>query len=316
MKKNETYFKIGLFTIAVCTVLIAGILFISADTLGRKTILVETYINESVLGLSVGSEVLYRGVTIGQVKTITFAPSEYPMDIDSSIFSAYSRYVVVIMAIDPRKFPGINEDPIVIENMIRNQVAQGLRFKLSYQGITGISFMEADYIDPKREKPPLSVPWVPKRIYVPSRPSLITSFTQAIEDIFRRLESIEIEDALEQMKKTLSTMDQAIQDAKISEVRESFIALTNEVRDSNKQIGSLLTKAETIPDDLKAAISQINSTLGAVEALLDRHEPDVDTLVADLKVLIQNFRNLSERVKQDPAQLFLSSPPKRSEVVQ
>lgn len=315
MKKNGTYFKIGLFTLGICGILIAGILFVSADTLGHDSILVETYLDESVQGLSVGSDVLHRGVTIGQVKTITFAPSEYPMDINGPIFETCSRYVVVIMAIDPQKFPGMDDNPNVIETMIRNQIKQGLRFKLSFQGITGIAFMEADYIDPDREKP-LSVPWVPKRIYVPSTPSLMTSFTQAMEDIFRRLEKIDIEGALGQMQTTLSTMDQAIRDAKIGEVRESFVTLTNEVRDSNKQLGQLLKKAETIPDDFKAAIVQINETLGKVETLLDRHEPDVDATLTDLRILIQNFRNLSERLKQDPAQLFLSSPPKHSEVVQ
>lgn len=315
MKKNETYFKVGLFTLSLCAVLIAGILIVSADTLGRNTFLVETYLNESVLGLSVGSEVLYRGVTIGRVKTITFAPSEYPMEINSPIFADYSRYVVVIMAIDPEKFMGVTEDPAVIESMIRNQIEQGLRFKLSYQGITGISFMEADYIDPTREIP-LSVPWVPKRIYVPSRPGLISSFTQAIEGIFRRLEKMDIEAALEQMKATLATMDQAVQDAKLGEVRTSFVTLVNEVRESNKQLGAFLQKAETIPDDLKTVLAQINTTLGEAETLLSRHEPDVDAVLMDLKILIQNFRDLSERVKQDPAQLFLSSPPNRSEVVQ
>ena len=60
MKKNGTYFKIGLFTLGICAVLIAGILFVSADTLGRDSILVETYLDESVQGLSVGSDVLHR----------------------------------------------------------------------------------------------------------------------------------------------------------------------------------------------------------------------------------------------------------------
>lgn len=315
MKKNGTYFKIGLFVIGVCAVLIAGVLFISADTLGGESFLVETYINESVQGLNVGSDVLYRGVDIGQVKTITLVPVEYPMDIDSPEFATYSRYVVVIMAIDPSKFFGLDRDPTVIESIIRNQIKEGLRFKLSYQGITGIAFIEADYVNPEQERP-MSVPWIPKRIYVPSMPSLITSFTQALDKIFRRLNDIKIEDTLAKMETTLTTMDQAIKDAKIGEVRESFVALTSEVRESNQQLGQLLKNAETIPEDFNAVVTQLNKTLQQVEILLGRHEPDIDVVLADLKTLLQNLRNLSERLKQDPAQLLLSSPPKQSEVVE
>ena len=311
MKKNGTYFKIGLFVIGICAVLIAGVLFISADTLWNDTILVETYIKESVQGLSVGSDVLYLGVDIGQVKEIAIVPAKYPMEIDSPEFAKFSQYVVVVMAIDPEKFFGVDRDPTIIKSIIRNQIKEGLRFRLSYQGITGIAFIEADYIDEE----PMSVPWIPKNTYVPSAPSLITSFTQALEDIFHRLENIKIEDTLAKMETTLTTMDQAIKDAKIGEVREAFVSLTDEVRDSNQQLGALLKNAETIPEDFNAAVMQLNETLRQVEVLLGRHEPDIDVVLADLKTLLQNLRNLSERLKQDPAQLFLSSPPKHSEVV-
>jgi len=315
MKKDGTYFKIGVFVIASCMVLIAGILFVSADTIGGDAVLVETYIDESVQGLNIGSDVMHRGVKIGRVKKITFAPLEYPMPIDSTDFISYTRYVVVIMAIDLRSFPDTDSNPVIIETMIRNQIKTGLRFKLNYQGITGIAFIEADYVDPDREIP-LSVPWIPKRIYVPSSPSVIQNFTQALDTIFQRLERIDIEGAMEKMETTLTTMDQAIQDAKISEVRESFVTLTNEIRKSNEQLQPLLEKAETIPDDFNAALEQFNTTMQRVETLLGRHEPDVDTILSDIKTLTQNFRQLSESLKQDPAQMLLSSPPKRSEVVQ
>ena len=315
MKKDGTYFKIGVFVIASLAVLITGILFVSADTIGGDAILLETYIDESVQGLSVGSEVMHRGVKIGQVKKITFAPLEYPMPIDSAEFTSYTRYVVVIMAIDLRNFPDADSNPTVIETMIRNQIKTGLRFKLNYQGITGIAFIEADYVDPEREIP-LSVPWVPKRIYVPSTPSVIQNFTQALDTVFQRLERINIEGAVAKMEATLTTMEQAIQDANVSEVRESFVALTDEIRESNKQLQPLLAKAEKIPDDFNVAMEQFNATMQRVETLLDRHEPDIDTILSDIKTLTQNFRQLSESLKQDPAQMLLSSPPNRSEVVQ
>ena len=316
MKTDGTYFKIGVFVLVSGMVLIIGILFISADTIGGDAILLETYIDESVQGLSVGSEAMHRGVKIGQVKKITFAPLEYPMAIDSPEFITYSRYVVVIMAIDLKTFPNaVDGNPAVIETMIRNQIKLGLRFKLNYQGITGIAFIEADYVDPRREIP-LSVPWVPKGIYVPSTPSVIQNFTQALDTIFQRLERIDIEGAMAKMETTLTTMEQAIQDARISEVRESFVSLTNEIRKSNEQLQPLLEKAETIPDDFNAALEQFNTTMQRVETLLGRHEPDVDTILSDIKTLTQNFRQLSESLKQDPAQILLSSPPKHSEVVQ
>ena len=69
MKKDGTYFKIGLFVHRrLCCADRRVFCFVSADTLGGDMILVETYVDESVQGLSVGSDVLHRGVNIGQVK--------------------------------------------------------------------------------------------------------------------------------------------------------------------------------------------------------------------------------------------------------
>lgn len=315
MKNNTTYFKIGMFVIAVGAVLVAGLLYISADTISGDTILVETYIDESVQGLDVGSPVVYRGVNIGHVKEITFVPREYVIKPESPEYQQFSRYVMVIMALKPGAFPGKYEDRQAFESMIRNQISGGLRFKLTYQGITGIAFMEADYVDPEREVP-LSVPWVPKGIYVPSTPSLMRSFTQAIDDIFRRLEKIDIEAALAKMETTLGTMDQAIQDANIAEVRESFVALTNEIRQSNEKLQPFLEGARSIPEDFNAAVKQFDATMQRVETLLNQHQPDINQLLGDLKTLSENFKHLSESLKQDPAQILLSAPPKRSELVQ
>lgn len=315
MKNNTTYFKIGMFVIAVGAVLVAGLLYISADTISGDAILVETYIDESVQGLDVGSPVVYRGVNIGHVKEITFVPREYVIKPESPEYQQFSRYVMVIMALKPGAFPGKYEDRQAFESMIRNQISGGLRFKLTYQGITGIAFMEADYVNPEREVP-LSVPWVPKGIYVPSTPSLMRSFTQAIDDIFRRLEKIDIEAALAKMETTLGTMDQAIQDANIAEVRESFVALTNEIRQSNEKLQPFLEGARSIPEDFNAAVKQFDATMQRVETLLNQHQPDINQLLGDLKTLSENFKHLSESLKQDPAQILLSAPPKRSELVQ
>ncbi|MHC4552937.1 MAG: MlaD family protein [Planctomycetota bacterium] len=315
MKNNKVYFKIGVFVLLCGAVLAAGLLYISADTIRGDVILVETYIDESVQGLAIGSPVVYRGVAIGHVKDITFIPHAYVKDLEPEQSQQFTRYVMVIMALKPKAFPGLHDGANNFESVIRSHVQNGMRFKLAYQGITGLAFMEADYIDPDREVP-LSVPWVPESVYVPSATSLIRSFTHAIQDIFERIENMKIEEALANMEMTLGTMDQAIKDAKIAEVRESFIALTNEIRQSNEKLQPVLEKAQRVPDDFASAVTQFNSMMSRVESLLDTNEPDLQLLLADLKMLAQNFKYLSESLKQDPAQILLSSPPKRSEIVE
>lgn len=312
MEQNATYFKIGIFVLVGLAALIGGILYINADVVRGDAVLIETYIDESVQGLGIGSSVLYRGVTIGQVQEITFVPQVY--DLSTEAMDEFGRYVLVVMAIQSDYFPGISGDPEDMEAVIQRQIQSGLRFKLSYQGITGIVYMEADYITSPTE--PLDVPWKPKNLYVPSTPSLVTSFTAAVDRLFRKLEKIDIQATFTKLEKLLDTTTKTFEDARIAEVRESFISLIDEFKTTNQQIRAWLESANEVPADLSASLNQFERTLVQIETLIQRNEPGLENVLGDLRDLVRNLKQFSEDLKNDPAQLLFSRPPKPSERVQ
>jgi len=314
MRQKSTYFKVGLFVLLCAAALIAGLLFVGADTIGGKRLYVETYIDESVQGLSVGSAVLHRGVNIGQVERITFVQAEYPMEPGSPEFKRFGRYVLVVIAIDPRRFPGLDRDPTMITSMLRNQVSLGLRFKLSYQGITGMSYLEADYVDP--DTPELAVPWVPKNIYISSTPSLITSFTLAVDNVFQRLGRIDFEGLFAQFDKTLEDVQTTLHDADIAALRQSAVAMMDEFNKTNNEIRRLIEVTDTpAPGNLRTAIANFSTTLIHLDELLGQHEMDADKIMADMKILLANLRQLSDSLKDNPARLLFAAPPQKSEVL-
>jgi paraquat-inducible protein B len=311
MEQNATYFKIGVFILIGLAALIGGILYINADVMRGQAVLIETYIDESVQGLGVGSSVLYRGVTIGQVQEITFVPRVY--DLSPEIMDNYGRYVLVLMAIQSELFPGVSGPPDDMKEIIERQIRSGLRFKLSYQGITGIVYMEADYVS--EAKSPLDVPWQPRHLYVPSTPSLVTSFTAAVDRLFRRLEEIDVQAVFTKLEKLLDTTTQTFEDARIAEVRESFISLIDEFKATNQQMRAWLEKAEEVPADLSGSLKQFERTLVQIETLIQRNEPDFETALGDVRDLVRNLKQFSEDLKTDPAQLLFSRPPRPSERV-
>ncbi len=318
MKQPSTYFKVGLFVLLCLAGLLCGLLFVQADALHGEAVLVETYIDESVQGLNVGSDVLHRGVKIGSVKEITFVYSKYKDHLppDSPEFKQFSRYVMVVMAIDPRRFPGLDENPMLIKAMLRNQASLGLRFKLSYQGITGISFLEADYVDPERD-PELQVPWVPEYPYIASSPSLFTSFTQALESVFLRLEKIDFEKMFGEMTATLEGIQTAVKDANVAEIRQSAVAMMDDFKATNAVVQQFLSESDSAaPGNLRTAIQQFSDTLGRVDGLLAQHEMDIDAVLTNLKIVVENLRQISDSIKDNPARLLFSAPPAKSEVVQ
>lgn len=314
MEESRTYFKIGIFILAGLAALIGGILYINADVIRGEAVLVETYLDESVQGLGVGSQVLYRGVAIGQVKEITFVPLVYDLGSDLEAHDKFGRYVMVVSAIKSNQFPGFDGDRAKMKAEIARQVNAGLRFKLSYQGITGIVYLEADYFAGASE--PVELPWEPQNIYVPSTPSLMTSFTTAANKIFRRIENIDIEGVFTRMEMTLDTITKTLEDAKIAEIRQGILALVDEFSKTNQEVRKFLQNSQEVPDDFRASLQQFERTLSRIEMVIQANEPDFEKILSDLKDLVRNVKRFSEDLKNDPAQILFSKPPQPSERVQ
>lgn len=318
MKSKAHYFRIGLFALLMLALLIAGLILINADVFKGDRILIETYLDESVQGLNVGTALLNRGVAIGRIEKITFVTQEYPTELKPNTpeFDKFNRYVMLIMSVEKKQFSYISENVPEIESEIRNQIKNGLRLKLSYQGITGIALIEMDYFDPLRNKP-LEVPWKPHNIYIPSTKSLITNFTQAVDTVFQRLEKVDFPALFAQMETTMKSIQTGVEEAKLGEVRQSAMEMMDQLNQTLRRADTLLKSSDpNIPTvTLADTIGQLNRNLKQIENVVSTHQDDIDTILTDMKTLTRSLKQLSEQIKANPAQLFFSTPPSQSEIV-
>jgi hypothetical protein len=103
MSAQANFFKIGLFVIGGTVALVLLLLILGSGQLFQSKITMETYLNESVQGLEVGSKVRYRGVVVGEVRRIGFTYNTYEQD---QPMAARLRYVMVEATILPRLIGG------------------------------------------------------------------------------------------------------------------------------------------------------------------------------------------------------------------
>ena len=315
MSTKANYFKIGVFIIAVFAILAVGIIILSAGALTKDMLLLETYIDESVQGLSVGSSVYHRGVWIGTVKQITFLPMGYPDDLKygSEDYETYSRYVLVIMAVDRSKFPRDANDKVTMR-IIDNWVTKGLRLKISYQGITGISYIEADYIDldgsPEKK---LKLAWEPRNIYIPATPSLYKNLTDSIGSILGTLNAIDFEGIEALLKTTLNTLDKAITDAEIPKVRADLVGLVKDLRATNQFIMGMLDKSKS-PDgvNIPETIAQLDMTLRRLDKFAVAQKSEMGGITSNIRQITANLRDFTEKLKRYPGLVVGGPPPEVS----
>jgi ABC-type transporter Mla subunit MlaD len=346
MSLKANYFKLGLFVIGA---LVAGAVLLVAIGSGRwfqKKITVESYFNESVQGLDIGSKLKYRGVSIGEVTRIGFTYNKYQLD---KPMSERSRYVLVESQLAPRLLGGrAGAGDLTNPEGAHMEVERGLRMRLAPQGITGTSYLEIDYADPP--PPILPIDWTPDNIYIPSAPSTVTAIVNAAAEIMDRLHKLDIEGTVANFNKLLVTTNARIDaidtksisqrtDRVLAKVETTLdnidgkklsteaVALLAELRASNVELKKTLANPafQKLPDDAAAAVARVKDlvsdpkltktvanlerTMSRLDRVLGGGETDLATTIDNLRQITDNLRDLTEETKRYPANVIFGAPP-------
>jgi len=238
--KNINYFKIGTFVITSLTIVIIGILVLGSGKLFEKTIYIETYFNESVQGLTVGAPVKYRGMDIGRVTKITFV-SEVYNNKEQGKNDLYSRYIYVEMAITDNILTSAPRDEL--DATLKKDIAAGLRAKLTLQGLTGTTFLELDFLNP-RTNTILPIDWKPKHYYVPSAVSALTRFSDNVQEILDKLKEVDYQKLFNNLDKLTNTTN------KVMRRTNYLMAHTHEM------IANTMANAQKTSANIRAASEQ------------------------------------------------------------
>src|SRR6266581_5742914 len=189
-----SYFKIGIFVISAVVIGVIGVVVLGAGAIFQKKSIVETYIDESVQGLDVGSPVKFRGVPVGRVEQISLTSAEY---------ATKREYVVVRMSISSNMFQFQVNDPK--SEQLKEALDRGFRIRIAPQGLTGVAYLEADYLDPERN-PPLEIDWRPDYPYIPSATSRILQLGDSVERILQNFEQLDIPQLTSSIEKSLAAI--------------------------------------------------------------------------------------------------------------
>ncbi|MCA9408370.1 MAG: MCE family protein [Candidatus Omnitrophica bacterium] len=279
MTEKQKNFQIGVFILSGIFLLVAGIVALGVGDFFKRKITMETYFDETVQGLDIGSFVKYRGVKIGEVTDITIVGDYYPFDPLSERFRKYGRYVLVKMEMEPNTFGALKKIHNV-ENFIQRMVNEhGLRIRLNYLGITGLCYLEIDYVDPKTT-PALEIDWKPKNLYVPSVPSTLVRIEQAITNFSQRFE-------------------------------KSFFPILEKINSASSEVAPLLTNLKEGSYKLPELSTNLNETLYHLNEVLVKEKNNIGEVLNNLRLLTNDLKDVTEELRQNPSRfIFGNAPPK------
>ncbi len=328
---SGTYLRVGLMLVLSVALGIALVMFLGKNRVSDG-LAFETYFVETVQGLDVGSPVKFRGVQLGQVSSIGLVAAAYD-EARTNVHEQVNRLVVVRFVVDPKKFGGTPMTEVAI--------TAGLRIRLASQGITGLAYMELDFVDPRRF-PVSPVPWKPTQTVIPSMPSTISQFQDAAQALAAKLQNVDIErlasslqglvddtrgqvasgdihillaEAAALLKTLRAGADAADVPTLATELRETVAALRNlaggqQSRDllaattkAAERLGEAATRLPALISTLELAVRRVNnSTADAQSELLPA--------LRDARAAAASLRDTSETLRRYPASVLGAPPPR------
>ena len=326
MRTKASYYKLGLFIVAGSALVLAGVLVLGAGKLFKKQFQLETYINESVQGIDIGSKVKFRGVTIGNVSAIDFTGSHYPIDTHATNQHSYVR---IEFEIDGQTF-GSATAHMMYENLAA-EIANGLRIRVTAQGVTGTSYLEIDYLNPLTN-PTLPVQWKPRLPYIPAAPSIFNRIVNTADALIEKLSRINYEGIASNLNFAVLAATKRVDELQVAEISTHALELLDKVGESNRKIQALLDRPEidvilkeyaatggglrrfAESPGLTNSLAQLELSLRRVNQLLAGKDADLQITLDNLRSFSENLKELSENAKRYPAQLLFGEPPPRTKV--
>jgi ABC-type transporter Mla subunit MlaD len=330
-QSRRVQFSVGLLVLVGLALATGFVLFLTGDRLRQTDALFETYLRESVQGLEVGSTVRYRGVTVGRVTEIGLASAEYRRP-EGQPFADAFQLVIVRFAVDTQRAGDVPRTEVA--------VAQGLRVRLATQGITGVTYLELDFVDPDRFLVP-SLPWTPRHTLIPSMPSTVAQAQNTLEQVMRQLQNVDfaafasnVDGLLTELRRLVRGTDLAPTLAEaaalLSELRAAIAAtdlpaLSAELRATGaatrgvlegQELRGTLTALSRASEELRATAQRLPATLTQIEATLRAArgtttdlQAELAPLLRDLRATTANLRDTTEALRRSPSQTLLGAPP-------
>ena len=345
MSVKTSYFKIGMFIIIATGIATIGIVVLGAGTIFRKKVMLESYFQDSVQGLDIGSPLKFRGAKFGKVEDITLLGKEY---------ATRARYILVRISMPSEAF--MLKTGKMTPTEFQQEIDKGLRVRLAIHGLTGGAFLEMDYLDPA-SNPPLKIDWTPKYTYIPATSSTIARLSVTLEKIMKNLEGIRVGNLVDDLEHATREVKQALSAADIGSVGVQAKALLTEARETNRSLNRILAgsemknliskttaaagavqrisetsatplvqtfesvrqasgavagfikKYEGGSGNIPETIEQLKKLLGRLNGVMNRKEQDLDMTIENFRVFSENLRELSENAKKNPSLFFLGKPP-------
>jgi paraquat-inducible protein B len=297
---------IGGFVVLAVILMAASLVIFGSGKFFKKTVTCIMFFNEPVKGLSVGAPVLFQGVQIGSVTSITLQVNPAKMQVQ----------IPVLIEYEPEKFQVAAGDQAIPRDPMKNiavLIEKGLRAQLGMQSyITGQLVIQLDFYPGT----PVTLLHTDKRyVEIPTIPSTSAKLADALE----KLDLSKLEKHLES---TLAGIDRFVNNPDLT---ASVKGLNETLQEARKLLARIDRQVDPLSKDLKKTVNDFgklavnidarvggvatgfDKTMSAARDVLSQDSPlmvELETALKEISAMSRSIRQLSTYLDQHPEALI------------
>ncbi|RJS94373.1 MlaD family protein [Salinisphaera sp. Q1T1-3] len=321
MASNRNYTVIGAFLLGAIILAAAGVLAFGNTGLFRQDRQAIIFFNQSVLGLTNGSRVLFRGVQVGTVKKVQLRLAD----------SGQGARIAVTIDMSGDNLTMLNGQATSQDLTVDEMVQRGLRAQLVvYSYVTSQLAVNLDFrpdsqpnfvVDPSA----LDVP------EIPAVPSQLDQLKDTVADLPWKQTMERVDHAMKTMVKLAEDMDSAVNTLTptLNQTGEStqktLAAVREAVSDNDKQLKQTLASVQRLTDtandqidnhdqqvakilsnvqQTSASLAQMSRQLQNITAPDSGTRQDIQSTIRDLSATAASLRQFSETIERNPHALL------------
>jgi len=308
-KANPTI--IGLFVVGAIALAIVGVIVFGSGRFFKHTEAFVMFFPGSVNGLSVGAQVKFKGVDIGQVTNIKLVLEREGKTNPNLTIPVYVETEPSKIFVDGQRLEMTNPDNV------RDLINRGMRAQLQSQSlVTGILFVQIDFFPDTPIKYILPQPSDP--IEIPTVQTTLEEASSAAREIIDELRGVKFgpmvqdaSEALESIRDLVrspalhSTVDALPETVKnfneaIASLRGLSVNLQGRVDPLAKRLDSTLSGADQ-------ALTSVRETVGAARLLIEPGSPldhDLRKTLRDVSSAARALGELADFIERNPTALL------------
>lgn len=294
MSRRANPSVIGAFVLgAVALALAAVLVFGSGEFFEQRNPFV-LYFDSSVKGLQVGSPVIFQGVEVGTVTSV------------SALVNRITRTVAVPVYIELV----VGSVQVIGERgdqaqTLKEEIEHGLRARLkSLSLITGQLYVDLDYYP---DKPAVFKGFDPKTPEIPTIPTEFEELRATAGEFINDLRALPLAELVERLASAASGVDKLMNKPELDHAIDELDVALSEARGTlaklNARVDPLADSAAGALDEARTALQRVDATVADVNGLVEPGSPLQYQLIAALQELeraARSVRALADGLSKQP----------------